>query len=155
MPEEPTGTSTTASLDAEAAPQTGAENGQPVEVPLALTPPSRRGGARRSLPDVLVDLGFISTERMQEIIAQAGQGGRSAEEVLREEGELESEQLARATAERFGLDFVDMNVFKPDLTAVSLVSSSAAKRYSAVPIGYDETGRLRWRIRRTSSPSTT
>jgi type IV pilus assembly protein PilB len=142
MPEDPTGTST-ASLDADdVAGGTAADNGQGTEIPLALTPPSRRGGARRSLPDVLVDLGFVTTERMQEIIAQAGQGGRSAEEVLREEGELSSEQLARATAERFGLDFVDMNVFKPDLTAVSLVSSSAAKRYSAVPIGYDETGRL-------------
>jgi type IV pilus assembly protein PilB len=35
-----------------------------------------------------------------------------------------------------------MNVYKPDLTAVSLVSSSAAKRYSAVPVGHDETGTL-------------
>src|SRR5213075_1450656 len=42
----------------------------------------------------------------------------------------------------FGLDFLDMNVFKPDLTAVSLVSSSAAKRYSAVPVGHDESGAL-------------
>src|SRR5205085_4009817 len=45
-------------------------------------------------------------------------------------------------AERFGLDFVDMNVFKPDLTAVSLVTSTAAKRYSAVPVGHDESGAL-------------
>jgi type IV pilus assembly protein PilB len=79
---------------------------------------------------------------MQTVLAQASQAGRSAEEILREEGELSSEQLARATAERFGLDFVDMNVFKPDLTAVSLVSSSAAKRYSAVPVGHDESGAL-------------
>jgi type IV pilus assembly protein PilB len=146
MPDDPARSSSTASIDA---PVEGEDHGvpggngaQPGAPPPALTPPSRRGGARRSLPDVLVDLGFITPERMQEIIAQAGQGGRSAEEVLREEGELSSEQLARATAERFGLDFVDMNVFKPDLTAVSLVSSSAAKRYSAVPVGYDETGRL-------------
>src|SRR5258705_12056460 len=74
---------------------------------------------------------------MEVVLAQASQAGRSAEEILREEGELTSEQLARATAERFGLDYVDMNVFKPDLTAVSLVSSSAAKRYSAVPVGPD------------------
>jgi type IV pilus assembly protein PilB len=111
-------------------------------IPPPLTPPRRRGGARRSLPDVLVELGFISAERMQTVLTQASQAGRSAEEILREEGELTSEQLARATAERFGLDYVDMDIFKPDLTAVSLVSSSAAKRYSAVPIGHDESGAL-------------
>jgi type IV pilus assembly protein PilB len=149
MSEEPTRSGSTASLDAPGNTEPADEglqaaNGQPqeIELPPALTPPRRRGGARRSLPDVLVELGFISMERKQEVLTQAGQAGRSAEEILREEGELSSEQLARATAERFGLDFVDMNIFKPDLTAVSLVSSSAAKRYSAVPIGHDEGGAL-------------
>jgi type IV pilus assembly protein PilB len=146
MSEEPTRSGSTVSVDApEGAP---AENGaveaghEQVVAPPALTPPRRRGGARRSLPDVLVELEFISAERMQVVLAQASQAGRSAEEILRTEGELSSEQLARATAERFGLDYVDMNVFKPDLTAVSLVSSSAAKRYNAVPVGHDETGAL-------------
>jgi type IV pilus assembly protein PilB len=147
MPEDPGQVGSTASIaaDAEAVDArdgngaAGAETGEP---PPALTPPRRRGGARRSLPDVLVELGFVTPERMQAVLTQATQGGHSAEEVLREEGELSSEQLARATAERFGLDFVDMNVYKPDLTAVSLVSSSAAKRYSAVPVGHDETGTL-------------
>jgi type IV pilus assembly protein PilB len=147
MPEEPPQGASTAALDP---PESAAdENGavasagtQAPEMPAALTPPSRRGGARRSLPDVLVELGFVAPERMKEVLVVAGQSGRSAEEVLLEEGELSSEQLARATAERFGLDFVDMNVYKPDLTAVSLVTSSAAKRYNALPIGHDAAGRL-------------
>src|SRR4051812_32918757 len=114
MPEEPIHSGSTASLDAPEhpappidAPQ--APNGQPAQeegvAPPPLPPPRRRGGARRSLPDVLVELGFISSERMQEVSAQAGQAGRSVEEILREEGQVSSEQLARATAERFGLDF--------------------------------------------------
>src|SRR3954447_10929849 len=150
MPEEPTHSGSTASLDAPESTDPAMDRTQvpdaqlepEVPLPPALTPPRRRGGARRSLPDVLVELEFISAERMQEVLTLASQAGRSAEEILREEGELSSEQLARATAERFGLDYVDMNVFKPDLTAVSLVSSSAAKRYSAVPVGHDETGAL-------------
>jgi type IV pilus assembly protein PilB len=146
MPDEPSPSGSTVSVDApEGAPTENgaAEAGQgQVTPPPALTPPRRRGGARRSLPDVLVELEFISADRMQQVLAQASQAGRSAEEILRSEGELSSEQLARATAERFGLDYVDMNVFKPDLTAVSLVSSSAAKRYNAVPVGHDETGAL-------------
>jgi type IV pilus assembly protein PilB len=145
MAEQPRQGGSTASIDvpdAAAGDANGVAQGAEGEPPPALTPPRRRGGARRSLPDVLLELGFVTPERMQELLNQAAQGGRSAEEALREDGELSSEQLARATAERFGLDFVDMNVYKPDLTAVSLVSSSAAKRYSAVPIGHDETGVL-------------
>src|SRR3954465_13248386 len=146
MTDEPVRSGSTAPL---CAPQGQLENGgapparvEDGPVPQALTPPRRRGGARRSLPDVLVELEFITAERMTEVLTLASQAGQSAEEILRTEGELSSEQLARATAERFGLDFVDMNLFKPDLTAVSLVSSSAAKRYSAVPVGHDESGAL-------------
>ena len=145
MADEPFPAASTASLDK---PETGEANGAREDGlhaeprPIALVPPRRRGGARRSLPDVLVELGFVAPERMQEVLNQASQAGRSAEEILRSDEEVSSEQLARATAERFGLDFVDMNVFKPDLTAVSLVSSSAAKRYSAVPVGHDESGAL-------------
>ena len=147
MPDEPTRSGSTASLEvpqqADAAGNGAADPARPDTVaPPPLTPPRRRGGARRTLPDVLVELEFIAPDRMQGVLTQASQAGRSAEEILREEGELSSEQLARATAERFGLDYVDMNVFKADLSAVSLVSSSAAKRYNAVPIGHDETGAL-------------
>jgi type IV pilus assembly protein PilB len=150
MQEEPTRSGSTASLDAPEGTNRGIEGTQipgsqpedTTQPPVALTPPRRRGGARRSLPDVLVELGFIAPDRMQEVLTHASQAGRSAEEILRDEQQITSEQLARATAERFGLDFVDMNVFKPDLTAVSLVSSSAAKRYSAVPVGHDESGAL-------------
>jgi type IV pilus assembly protein PilB len=149
MADDPVRSGSTASLDVADAAAEDPTNGAPAGAegdetiaPPPLTPPRRRGGARRSLPDVLVELGFISAERMQAVLAQASQAGRSAEEILRDDGELSSEQLARATAERFGLDFVDMNVFKPDLTAVSLVSSAAAKRYNAVPVGHDETGAL-------------
>jgi type IV pilus assembly protein PilB len=152
MAEDPSRSGSLASIDipAEVRPENGAgeitastgEGTGTQAPPPALTPPRRRGGARRSLPEVLVELEFISAERMQQVLAQASQAGRSAEEILREDGEISSEQLARATAERFGLDFVDMNTFKPDLTAVSLVSSAAAKRYSAVPVGHDESGAL-------------
>src|SRR3954452_19624878 len=146
MQKDPARGGSTASLDVDASDGADAENGatapEEVVVPPAVTPPRRRGAARRPLPAVLVELDSTTSERMQEVLTQASQAGRSAEEILREEGELSSEQLARATAERFGLDFVDMNIFKPDLTAVSLVSSAAAKRYSAVPVGHDESGAL-------------
>src|SRR3954471_19374037 len=104
MQEEPMGSGSTASLDVDA-PDAEEQNGASgttdaptTPAPPALTPPRRRGGARRSLPDVLVELEFISAERMQEVLSQAGQAGRSVEEILREDTDISSEQLARATA---------------------------------------------------------
>ena len=114
-------------------------NGEaPGEAPAALTPPRRRGGGRRSIIEVLTELAMVSADRLQAVQEESRATARPVEEILRGSGDLSAEQLARATAERFGLDFVDMNVYRPDLTAVALVSASAAKRYNAVPIGYDE-----------------
>ena len=75
---------------------------------------------------------------MHAAVEDAKSSGRTPEQVLMEWGALTSEQLARATAERFGLDHVDLTVFKPDLGALNLVNAQAARRYNAVPIGFDD-----------------
>ena len=62
--------------------------------------------------------------------------------MLLEAGAISADQLARALAERFGLDYVDLTVYSPDLGASNLISAEAARRFSAVPIGFDEDGQL-------------
>jgi len=37
---------------------------------------------------------------------------------------------------------VDLSLYKADLAAANMISAEAAKRYGAVPIGFDEGGRL-------------
>jgi type IV pilus assembly protein PilB len=102
------------------------------------------GGARsRSIPDVIAELGFAPREVVDEAIAQGRAAGRPAEQLMLEVGAINVDQLARATAQRFGLCHVDLNSFKTDLTALNLISSQAARRLNAAPIGYDESGRLR------------
>ena len=39
-------------------------------------------------------------------------------------------------AERYGLDYVDLNVYQVDMAAANLVSVNAAKRSGAVPVGH-------------------
>ncbi len=104
-----------------------------------ITPPSRRGGSGRFLTDVVVDLGYADAAAVEAALAAARGSGKTPEHVLLESGALDSDQLARAVAERFGLDHVDLNVFKVDMGAANLVSSSAAKRYEAVPIAFVDT----------------
>jgi type IV pilus assembly protein PilB len=102
-----------------------------------ITPPRRRGGGGRFISDVIVELGFVPEPRVREAVEEAKSTGCTPEQVLVQWGALSSEQLARATAERFGLDHVDLTVFKPDLGALNLVNAQAARRYNAVPIGFD------------------
>jgi type IV pilus assembly protein PilB len=110
----------------------------PVEPTNGLTPPRRRGGRGRFISDVIVELGFVPEDRVQSAVEEAKSTGRTPEQVLLQSGLLSPEQLARATAERFGLDHVDLSVYKPDIGALNLVNAQAARRYNAVPIGFDE-----------------
>jgi type IV pilus assembly protein PilB len=108
--------------------------------PSGLTPPRRRGS--RFLTDVIVALGMVPPEPVQRAIDEAKSTGRTPEQILLASGLLTADQLARATAERFGLDHVDLTRYTPDLAAVNLISAQAARRYEAVPIGFDPKGVL-------------
>ena len=107
-----------------------------------ITGPRRRGGAARFITDVIVELGFLPQARVDAAVEEGKATGRSPEEVLLQSGVLSADQLARATAERFGLDHVDLTIYKPDLSAVNLLTPQAARRYNAVPIGFHSNGHL-------------
>jgi type IV pilus assembly protein PilB len=99
-----------------------------------VTPPQRRGGSGRFLTDVLVELGFCPLERVQAAIEEARRSGVTAESVLLDRREITAEQLSHAIAERYGLDHLDLSVFKIDMVAANLLTAAAARRYSAVPV---------------------
>ena len=116
-------------------PANGSDAGTRV-APDGITPPTRRGGSGRPLADVVVELGFLEREQVESAVAAARSHGQTPAAVLLESGALSSEQLARATAERFGLDHLDLNIFKVDMGAANLVNPAAAKRYDAVPVAF-------------------
>ncbi len=101
-----------------------------------ITRPARRSGSGRFVSDVIVDLGFADRARVDAAIGEARALGKTPERVLIEAGSLTADQLARATAERYGLDHLDLNVYRVDMAAANLISPSAAKRYEAVPVAY-------------------
>ncbi len=103
-----------------------------------LTPPSRRGGPSRFIADVIVELGFVDRERVEAAVEESRKAGKPAGQVLLEADAITADQLARALAERFGLDHADLTVYSPDLGATNLITPEAARRFSAVPIGFDE-----------------
>jgi type IV pilus assembly protein PilB len=101
-----------------------------------ITTPSRRGGSGRVLTDVIVDLGFIDRGTMDLAIERGNESGSGAERVLVHDGTLSEDQLARAVAERFGLDHVDLGLYRVDPDAAKLVTPAAVRRYQAVPVSF-------------------
>jgi type IV pilus assembly protein PilB len=103
---------------------------------VGVTSPSRRGSSTRFLTDVIVDMGLAPRERVDSAIESSRNEGITPERVLLASGAITSDGLARALAERYGLDHLDLDVFPVDMGAANLVVNSAAKRYQAVPVAF-------------------
>jgi type IV pilus assembly protein PilB len=101
-----------------------------------LTPPSQRGRSARQIGDIVVGFGYASPESVELAITESRTSGRRTGEVLVDRGVLTPDQLARVIAERFGVDHVDLNAFRVDMSAANLLPAAAARRYSAVPVGF-------------------
>ena len=108
---------------------------EPGAIP-GITPPSRGGGSGVPLTDILVELGFLDRFAADQAVVAARSGSTTPEKVLLELGTISQDQLARAVAERHGLDHLDLTVFQVDMAAANLLSTTAAKRYEAVPVTY-------------------
>ncbi len=104
--------------------------------PPGLTAPLQRGHSRGYITDVLVELGYASQELVAGAIEGARAAGRTPEALLLEQGAINEDQLSRATAERYGLDHVDLTVYNVDVAAAALFPVTMARRYMAVPVGY-------------------
>jgi type IV pilus assembly protein PilB len=120
----------------DAAPARADASGEKAPETPGLIPPRRRGHSGRFITDVLVELGFVTQEQVERAINESREAGRAPEDLLLEQGSINSDQLSRAMAERYGLDYVDLNVYRVDMAAANLVSVSAAKRSGAVPVGH-------------------
>jgi type IV pilus assembly protein PilB len=114
----------------------GAVGDTPEPEALGVTRPTLGGGSNRFLTDVLVELGYSDRKRVDKAIEEGRSLGVAPERLLVEQHALTPEQLSRAIAERYGLDHLDLGQFKVNMTAVNLLTASAAKRYGAVPVGY-------------------
>jgi hypothetical protein len=108
-----------------------------------VTPPSLSGAGRRFLSDILVELGFVTDEEAEAAVQTARNPGQpTPEKVLLKSGAISEDQLARALAERYGLEHIDLSEFAVDDSAAGLLRKTAAKRYIAAPVGFDDDGAL-------------
>jgi len=107
-----------------------------------ITQPTQRAQRGRFISDVVSDLGILPRDRVEAAVEEGRASGRTPEQVLLDSGALSQDQLARAIAERFGLPHVDLTLFQVDLSALNLLTAQTARRFTAVPIGFDDGGTL-------------
>jgi type IV pilus assembly protein PilB len=101
-----------------------------------LTAPRARGRSSGFITDVLVELNYVSEERSRQAIEEARTAARPPEHLLVEKGAITSDQLARAIAERYGFDHIDLTAYQVDMAAANLISVNTARRYRALPVGF-------------------
>ena len=107
-----------------------------------MSPPSLNGAGRRFLSDILVELGFVDQAVAEQAVEAARRPGMTPEKVLLENGTITPDQLARALAERYGLDHIDLDEYPVDRAAAGVLRETAARRYLAAPIGFAGDGAL-------------
>ena len=93
---------------------------------------------RRQLGEVLLDEGLVTYEQLEEATSEQSRTGKSLGRVLIDLGFVVEQDLVSALAKQIGLPFVDLAEYPVDPAAASLISDSLAKRYSALPIGYED-----------------
>jgi type IV pilus assembly protein PilB len=120
----------------ETEPAIAAEQATSAEDYSGITKPSRRGSSQRYLTDVIVDMGLASRRQVDDALESSRVSGTTPERVLLENGSITADALARALAERYGLDHLDLGVFSVDMSAANLVSTTVAKRYQTVPVAF-------------------
>jgi type IV pilus assembly protein PilB len=101
-----------------------------------LTPPRSRGRSQGFITDVLVELGCVAEERVQQAIEEARTAGAPPEALLLTQGAISGDQLSRAIAERYGLDHLDLSAYQVDMAAANMISVNTARRYRALPVGF-------------------
>jgi type IV pilus assembly protein PilB len=92
----------------------------------------------KQLGDILLEGGLVTAVQLSGAFEEHQRSGRSLGRVLVEQGVLSESQLVAALATQIGLRFVDLTDFAVDGSAVSRVPDGVCRRYTALPIGYED-----------------
>ena len=91
---------------------------------------------------LLIREGLLIHEELELALAEKERTGRRIGEILVEWGWVSSRAIARALAEQYQMEFVDLRKVEPDANADQVLPERLADRFRAVPIAVDAEGVL-------------
>ncbi len=95
--------------------------------------------ARRMIGEILVELGVVSVQQVQQTLRQQMSGNtKKIGEILVEEGICTTEDITQALAEQHELDMVDLDAIDVPREVVSMVEGGLARQHHIVPIDFAE-----------------
>ena len=87
---------------------------------------------------LLIDEGLLTEAQLDAALAEQARSGKPLGRLLIEQGTISEAELVRTLARQVGLEFVDLNDRTIDGSVASLVTESLARRYQAIPIGWED-----------------
>lgn len=91
-------------------------------------------GMRPLLGTILAERGLIDPARLAEALAEAQATNQRVGEVLLRKGWIYEQELARALAHQYGLEYVDLNTASVNPRDAALLDPGVGQRCRAVPI---------------------
>ncbi len=89
----------------------------------------------------LVSRGLLSQAQLEAGLGEQARTGKSLGRILLDQNVVSESDLISALAVQMGMDFVDLDTYNVDASAATMISDSLARRYEALPIGW-ENGQL-------------
>jgi type IV pilus assembly protein PilB len=87
---------------------------------------------------LLIEEGLLTDAQLDAALAEQGRSGKPLGRLLIESGNISEAELVRTLARQVGLEFVDLSDRVADPSVSSLVSENLARRYQAIPIGWED-----------------
>ena len=93
------------------------------------------------LGSLLITRGLLSPEQLDAALEEQERTHRSLGRILIDQGQVSEAGLVSTLASQLGLEYVDVADYAVDSSATTLISDALARRYQALPIGWQD-GRL-------------
>ncbi|HZR14149.1 MAG TPA: ATPase, T2SS/T4P/T4SS family [Acidimicrobiia bacterium] len=90
------------------------------------------------LGTLLLEEGLLTRAELETALAEQERTGKPLPRVLIESGAVTEIDVIRTLASQVGLDFVDLSEHPIDASVASMIPESLARRYRAMPIGWDD-----------------
>jgi type IV pilus assembly protein PilB len=92
----------------------------------------------KQLAEILIDMGLVTQEQLDQAQAEQTATGKRLGRILIDMGLVKEQDLVAALANQIGLRFVDLSDAAVDATASALLPEQVARKYRALPIGYED-----------------
>jgi type IV pilus assembly protein PilB len=91
-------------------------------------------GRVKPLGEILVDLGYVKPDDVEDALSKQRSGGGRLEDTLVQSGKISPEMLARSLAMQLGYEFIDDGSVTVDPYVITMVPEPTVRRYNAMPI---------------------